>query len=155
MKAALLEEYGQPLRVEEVPTPGPGAGEVLVRIASTGACHSDLEGMTAGRKASAVLDFVGVDATMATAAGCLGKQGVVVLVGLAGGQVPVSFMGRPPESTIKTSTWGNRNELAEVVALAEAGRITGEVEQAPLTAINEVFERLEHGDVAGRAVLNP
>ncbi len=116
---------------------------------------AEIEGMTGGRKAAGVLDFVGIDATMATAAGCLGKQGVFVLVGLAGGQVPVSFMGWPPESTIKTSTWGNRNELAEVVALAEAGRITGEVEQAPLTAINEVFERLEHGKVAGRAVLNP
>ncbi len=116
---------------------------------------AEIEGMTGGVKASAVLDFVGVDATMGTAAGCLGKQGVFVLVGLAGGQVPVSFMGWSPESTIKTSTWGNRNELAEVVALAEAGRITGEVEQAPLTAINEVFDRLEHGAVAGRAVLNP
>ncbi|MFO8076428.1 MAG: hypothetical protein R6T85_09960 [Egibacteraceae bacterium] len=37
MKAALLHEYGQPLRLEEVATPEPAAGEVLVRIASTGA----------------------------------------------------------------------------------------------------------------------
>lgn len=116
---------------------------------------AEIDGMTAGTKASAVIDFVGADATMALGAACVGKQGAFVLVGLAGGSTPVSFLGWSSEATIMTSTWGNRNELAEVVALAEAGAITGEVEQAPLAEINTVFERLEHGRVAGRAVLNP
>jgi 6-hydroxycyclohex-1-ene-1-carbonyl-CoA dehydrogenase len=36
--------YGpnQPLRVEEYPTPKPGAGEALVRVAACGVCHTDL-----------------------------------------------------------------------------------------------------------------
>ncbi|MFP4311557.1 MAG: alcohol dehydrogenase catalytic domain-containing protein, partial [Nitriliruptoraceae bacterium] len=46
MKAARLHAYGQPLRIDEVDTPEPGPGEVLVRIASTGACHSDLHVMS-------------------------------------------------------------------------------------------------------------
>jgi alcohol dehydrogenase, propanol-preferring len=64
-------------------------------------------------------------------------------------------MGLAPEATFRTSTWGNRNALAEVVDLARAGRITGHVEQHPLEDINEVFERLERGEITGRAVLNP
>jgi 6-hydroxycyclohex-1-ene-1-carbonyl-CoA dehydrogenase len=42
MKAAMFYGSGQPLRVEEVPTPEPGHGEVLVKIAACGVCHSDL-----------------------------------------------------------------------------------------------------------------
>lgn len=42
MKAAVVRELGQPLRIEEVPIPEPKAGEVLVRIIATGVCHTDL-----------------------------------------------------------------------------------------------------------------
>ncbi len=42
MKAALLHDFAQPLTLEDVPTPSPGAGEVLVKIAASGVCHSDL-----------------------------------------------------------------------------------------------------------------
>lgn len=42
MKAAMFYGSGQPLRVEEVPTPEPGYGQVLVKIAACGVCHSDL-----------------------------------------------------------------------------------------------------------------
>jgi len=41
MKAAVLYEPGQPLRVEEVQLSPPQAGEVLVRIGAAGVCHSD------------------------------------------------------------------------------------------------------------------
>jgi len=42
MKAAVLTEYGKPLEIQEVPKPCPGWGEVLVRVAGVGVCHSDL-----------------------------------------------------------------------------------------------------------------
>lgn len=42
MKAAVFHGPHQPLRLEEVPTPSPGAGEVLVRVAACGCCHTDL-----------------------------------------------------------------------------------------------------------------
>jgi S-(hydroxymethyl)glutathione dehydrogenase/alcohol dehydrogenase len=41
MKAALLQEVGRPLSVEDVELDGPRAGEVRVRIAASGLCHSD------------------------------------------------------------------------------------------------------------------
>jgi propanol-preferring alcohol dehydrogenase len=42
MRAARLHAYGQPLVLDEVPTPTPGPGETLVRIEGAGLCHSDL-----------------------------------------------------------------------------------------------------------------
>jgi len=42
MKAAMLRELGKPLTIEEVPTPVPGPGQVLIRAAACGVCHSDL-----------------------------------------------------------------------------------------------------------------
>lgn len=42
MKAAVVRALGEPLRIEEVPIPTPGPGEVLVKIVATGVCHTDL-----------------------------------------------------------------------------------------------------------------
>jgi 6-hydroxycyclohex-1-ene-1-carbonyl-CoA dehydrogenase len=42
MKAAMFYGSDQPLRIEDVPTPEPGPGEVLVKVAACGICHSDL-----------------------------------------------------------------------------------------------------------------
>ena len=41
MKAAILYETKQPLRVEEVELDRPGTGEVLVEVAAAGVCHRD------------------------------------------------------------------------------------------------------------------
>jgi NADPH:quinone reductase-like Zn-dependent oxidoreductase len=47
MKAVVHERYGDPelLRVEDVPTPSPAAGQVLVKIAATSINLSDWEGL--------------------------------------------------------------------------------------------------------------
>ncbi|MFC4727741.1 alcohol dehydrogenase AdhP [Coralloluteibacterium thermophilus] len=42
MKAAVVTAFGQPLELREVPVPRPGPGELLVRIAACGVCHTDL-----------------------------------------------------------------------------------------------------------------
>src|SRR3954451_16743102 len=42
IRAAVLEEFGQPLRVQEVELAEPKAGEVLVRLEACGVCHTDL-----------------------------------------------------------------------------------------------------------------
>jgi len=42
MKAAVVREFRKPLVIEEVPVPQPGAGQVVVKIAATGVCHTDL-----------------------------------------------------------------------------------------------------------------
>jgi S-(hydroxymethyl)glutathione dehydrogenase/alcohol dehydrogenase len=41
-QAAVLYEFGSPLTIEEIDVQGPRAGEVMVRMAASGVCHSDL-----------------------------------------------------------------------------------------------------------------
>jgi S-(hydroxymethyl)glutathione dehydrogenase/alcohol dehydrogenase len=41
MKAAVIEEFAAPLVIENVDLDGPRAGEVRVRVAASGLCHSD------------------------------------------------------------------------------------------------------------------
>ncbi len=42
MKAAVVRAFGQPLQIEEVAVPTPGAGQILVKIEACGVCHTDL-----------------------------------------------------------------------------------------------------------------
>jgi S-(hydroxymethyl)glutathione dehydrogenase / alcohol dehydrogenase len=42
IRAAVLEEFGQPLNVSELDLAEPGPGEVLVRLAACGVCHTDM-----------------------------------------------------------------------------------------------------------------
>ncbi|SFS13990.1 alcohol dehydrogenase, propanol-preferring [Dyella sp. OK004] len=42
MRAAVVHTFGKPLTIDEIPIPVPGYGEVLVKIVSTGVCHTDL-----------------------------------------------------------------------------------------------------------------
>lgn len=42
MKAAVVRAFDQPLAIEEVAVPRPGAGQILVKVAACGVCHTDL-----------------------------------------------------------------------------------------------------------------
>jgi len=42
MRAAVFRGIGRPLSLEEVPTPALGPRDVLIKVAATGICHSDL-----------------------------------------------------------------------------------------------------------------
>jgi len=42
MRAAVLEEFGKPLEIQEVELAEPRSGEVLVRLVACGVCHTDL-----------------------------------------------------------------------------------------------------------------
>ena len=42
MRAAVLEEFGKPLVVQEVELADPKPGEALVRLVACGVCHTDL-----------------------------------------------------------------------------------------------------------------
>ncbi len=76
MKAAVLNDYEQPLSIEEVRIDAPRAREVKVRIGATGVCHSDyhlIKGewrygvpMILGHEAAGVVEEVGPDVTSVT-----------------------------------------------------------------------------------------
>jgi alcohol dehydrogenase, propanol-preferring len=42
MRAAVLRSIGSPLVIEDVPTPTPSRGELLVKVIACGVCHSDV-----------------------------------------------------------------------------------------------------------------
>jgi alcohol dehydrogenase, propanol-preferring len=42
MKAAVVERFGGPLILREVPIPTPGPGQALVEVVASGVCHTDL-----------------------------------------------------------------------------------------------------------------
>jgi propanol-preferring alcohol dehydrogenase len=44
--------------------------------------------------------------------------------------------------------------MAETLAFAVDGKVKADIELQPLSAINQVFERLRKGDVASRVVLD-
>jgi alcohol dehydrogenase, propanol-preferring len=106
---------------------------------------------------SAAFDFVGADSTLELALASARTGGRVVQVGLAGGTAHVSALKTiKPEVAVSVSWWGNIRELREVLALAESGRLTPiPLEFWPLDKINEVYERVKRGQVAGRAVIAP
>src|SRR5271165_3300339 len=42
MKAAVAHEFGKPLTIEQAPVPEAGPGQILVKVAACGVCHTDL-----------------------------------------------------------------------------------------------------------------
>jgi propanol-preferring alcohol dehydrogenase len=42
MRAAVVNTFNEPLRIEDLPTPEPGHGEVVVQVETSGLCHTDI-----------------------------------------------------------------------------------------------------------------
>ncbi|AMJ59676.1 zinc-dependent alcohol dehydrogenase [Bosea sp. PAMC 26642] len=83
------------------------------------------------------------------------KRGTCVLVGLPPGEFPVPLFDVVANCiTIRGSFVGTREDMAEALAFAAEGKVKADIELQPLSAINSVFERLEHGDVPSRVVLD-
>ncbi len=60
------------------------------------------------------------------------------------------------EVEITGSDWGgSRNDLAEVVALAQGGALATSVRRFNLSQANEVLDMLGRGEIEGRAILIP
>ncbi|MCW6512141.1 zinc-dependent alcohol dehydrogenase [Lichenifustis flavocetrariae] len=82
------------------------------------------------------------------------KRGTCVLVGLPPGEFPVPLFDVVANClTIRGSFVGTREDMAEALAFAADGKVKADIEVQPLSAINSVFDRLEHGDVPSRVVL--
>ena len=74
IRAAVLEEFGKPLVVQEVDLAEPGPGEALVRLVACGVCHTDLYTASGadpsgysptvlGHEGAGVVERVGADVT--------------------------------------------------------------------------------------------
>jgi alcohol dehydrogenase, propanol-preferring len=83
------------------------------------------------------------------------KRGTCVLVGLPPGEFPVPLFDVVANCiTIRGSFVGTRQDMAEALAFAAEGKVKADIELQPLTSINNIFDRLDRGDVPSRVVLD-
>jgi propanol-preferring alcohol dehydrogenase len=58
MRAAVLRKIGDRLRIERLPIPEPGPGEILIKVTACGVCHSDLHAVDGDWNPPPVLPLV-------------------------------------------------------------------------------------------------
>jgi alcohol dehydrogenase, propanol-preferring len=116
---------------------------------------AEIAELTSGRGATLVLDCVGNDATLKLDAAAAAAGGSVMVIGVAGGTLPLTFGTLRFDTSITHPYWGSRIELAEVLELASAGHIHAHIERFPLESAPDAYERMREGKLAGRAVITP
>lgn len=108
-----------------------------------------------GGQVGAVIDFVNASSTTEAGLECLAKGGKLVLVGVAGGELVVSLAAmifRP--RTIQGTVTGSPQDLRDVVALAQSGKLKPiPLTLLPKAQVNDALHLLEAGQVRGRIVL--
>lgn len=83
------------------------------------------------------------------------RHGTCVLVGLPPGDFPLPLFDVVAACiTVRGSFVGTRKDMAEALAFAADGKVKADIELQPLSAINDVFDRLEHGKVPSRVVID-
>ena len=152
-----LGQYGlQFLRIRSeaeivVVDASPAKREIALRLgADKAVAPGEVEGVF-----TAVIDFVGAEATLQTARDHVARQGISVTVGLFGGTIPFGFGAVPHEAHFMTSVWGSRDQLVDLIALARQHDLHSEVEVISLDQAQTAHERLHEGKVNGRFVLVP
>lgn len=84
----------------------------------------------------------------------LKRGGTLVLVGLPNDELPIPIFDTVLNGvTVKGSIVGTRKDLQEALEFAAQGKVKVNIETQPLEKINEVFERMEKGQINGRVVL--
>jgi propanol-preferring alcohol dehydrogenase len=58
MQAAVVHAFGEPVRIEAVPVPTPGPGQILVNIKASGVCHTDLHAADGDWPVKPTLPFI-------------------------------------------------------------------------------------------------
>jgi NAD+-dependent secondary alcohol dehydrogenase Adh1 len=128
-----------------------GADEVVDGTAPVDAVRD----LTGGRGADLVFDFVGTDETHADATALLARGGTYSVIGY-GGMIAIpsaALIGN--EQTVSGNLVGTWVDLWELLQLHTAGKVELRTEMHPLSAVNDVLEKLRAGEVTGRAVLIP
>ena len=117
--------------------------QALVLGADEAAAPDDLEGPY-----NAVLDFVGADDSLAHAARLVDRQGVAIVIGLFGGRIPFGLGAVPHEAHFLSSIWGSRDELAELIELAQRERLQYTIDTMPLEQAQEAHDLIRSGQAA-------
>lgn len=128
-----------------------GAAAIL-NLHDSGAAQR-LKQITEGALYGAV-DFVGANDTASLVVGVLRKGGKLILVGLYGGELPLSVGSTILRAlTIQGSHLGRVAELKAVVALARAGKLKPiPIQTRPLSEVSRTLDELKEGKIVGRVV---
>ena len=139
----------------------PEALELAAKVGAQHTVNSDenaaaaIRELTGGRGADVVIDFVGATPTLELARSVARNLADVTIVGIGGGEIPMSFFSQPYEVSITTTYWGSRPELAELLALAASGAVTAESAMYSLDNGVTAYRDLHDGRITGRAVVVP
>jgi propanol-preferring alcohol dehydrogenase len=104
---------------------------------------------------TAVLDFVGSEDSLSHAARLVDRQGIALVIGLFGGRVPFGLGAVPHEARFMSSIWGSRDELAELIELAQREHLEYTIDAMPLEQAQEAHDLVRSGRARGRIVLTP
>jgi len=131
------------------------AGAAALVNSAQGNAAERLKQIAAGALFGAV-DFVGAGETAQLALGALRKGGKLILVGLFGGEFPLSIGSTILRAiTVQGSHLGSVAELKTVVDLARAGKIKPiPIETRPLGEVNRTLDELKAGKLVGRVVVS-
>jgi D-arabinose 1-dehydrogenase-like Zn-dependent alcohol dehydrogenase len=101
------------------------------------------------------VDLVGTTETARLALGALRKGGRLILVGLYGGEIPLSLVTTIQRAlTIQGSHIGSVEELKQVVALAREGKLQPiPIQKRSLSDVSRTLDELKAGAVVGRVVV--
>jgi propanol-preferring alcohol dehydrogenase len=102
-----------------------------------------------------IVDFVGSQDSVAHAARLVDRQGIVLVVGLAGGTVPFGHGAVPDEAHFTSSVMGSRDDLAELVGLAQREPLDHTIDAMALERAQEAHDLVRSGRARGRIVLVP
>ena len=128
------------------------ADDKLDAARKLGADHA-VKQLPEGVRYDAIIDFVGATPTLAAAGAHVQRQGIVVVVGLAGGRLEFGVGVIPSEAVITSSIWGGLGELQELLDFVQKEGVEHLVETMPLDSAQEALDRLRKGDIRGRVVL--
>ncbi len=129
------------------------AGVTATLDSSDDEAQQKMKKIAAGALYGAV-DFVGTAETAQLALGALRKGGKLILVGLFGGEIPLSIGGTILRAlSVRGSHLGSVEELKTVVSLARAGQIKPiPIQKRPLSEVSGTLDELKAGRVIGRVV---
>lgn len=111
--------------------------------------------LTDDRGAKQVVDFVGADETTALGPDVLASGGDHHVVGYGGHVHEPAQTLVDGEFAYRGTLVGRYTELQELVALVDRGDVELRTTRYDLADINTVAEKLEHGEIEGRAVITP
>jgi len=107
-----------------------------------------------GNLALLSVDCTGAEEMIKLAFSVLSISGHYVDVGLVGDRIDIPLFPRVSrEQVFHGSFWGNYNDISEVMALMDEGKIRHTLKVFGFDQINEQLDLLRTGGIVGRAVM--